>query len=334
MRPAGRIRVIAAESALLALGMAGLLWGCGYSALDAARALLHGAFGSWAGLEATARRACPLLFAGLGVAVAFRTGLWNIGAEGQLLVGAVAACWTALRGGEALRSLGPAVPLLMSSLAGAAWASVAGVLRNARGVPEVITTIVLNFIALELLSYAVQGPLHETAGAYPQTDLVPEATRLAVLVAGTQLHTGLILGLICALGLHGLLHHTALGLELRALGAAPGVAAHVGIPAGRRVLQAMALSGAMAGLAGGTELLGVTQRLFERFSPGYGFTAIAVALLGGLRPLGVVPAALFFGALEAGAGELQRSAGVPSVLVSVLQGAVLIGGLLWAGRRG
>jgi len=334
MKGWGWIARVLGTSVLATLSVAAVLGASGHSPLEAAKALLQGAFGTAAGLEATARRSGPLVFTGLGVALAFRAGLWNIGAEGQLVVGAVAACWAALNGAGSLPApLGVLVPLACAGLAGAAWAGIAGALRNTRGVPEVISTILLNFLALEALSYVVQGPLHETSGAYPQTDLIPDATRLPALVPGTQVHTGLLLAVLCAVALYGLVFHTALGLELRALGASPGVARHAGIPTGRRVLGALALSGAMAGVGGAVELQGVTGRLFERFSPGYGFTAIAVALLGGLHPLGVLPAAVFFGALEAGAGELQRSAGVPSVLASVFEGTALIAALLLTRRR-
>jgi simple sugar transport system permease protein len=316
-------------------GLASALWAAGYSPLAAAEALVHRSVGSASGLAATARRAVPLLLCGLGVLIAFRAGLWNIGAEGQLLAGAVAAAWAALRlGAVAPGPLGPVPALAAAALAGAAWAALPALLRVGRGVPEVISTILMNFVALELIGYAVTGPLRESQGAYPQTDLVPEAARLQPLLAGTQVHTGLLLALGAALAVHVLLFRTTFGLELRALGSAPGVAVHAGVPAGRRALAALALSGALAGLGGAVELLGVTHRLFERFSPGYGFTAIGVALLGRLHPLGIVPAAVCFGALEAGAGELQRGAGIPSVLVSVLEGLALLGALLLLRRRG
>lgn len=286
-------------------------------------ALLEGAFGSLDGLSEVGVKSCPLLLTGLAVALAFRAGVWNIGAEGQLLAGAICTAWAGacLSGWPAWCGL----PLVLagSAVAGGAWAGVAALLKTRRDVNEIIATIMLNFIALGVLSYLVQGPLMETAGAYPQTDALPPEMRLPRLVGGSRVHFGLLIALAVAAFHYVLLFRTVAGYEVRATGANAAAAQLAGIDVRRNVLLAFVLSGAMAGLAGGVEVSAVTYRLYERFSPGYGFTAIAVALLGRLHPGGVVVAAFLFGILEAGSNSMQRAAGVSSVLVSAVQGTVI-----------
>lgn len=295
----------------------------GRDPLLAMAALADGAFGSAESLSEVGVKTCPLLLTGLAVALAFRAGIWNIGAEGQLLLGAIAMAW--LGTGSRLPAWG-ALPLALlgAGLAGAAWAALAAWLKLARGVDEVIGTIMLNFVAAALVGYLVQGPLMEAGGRYPQTDAIALAERLPRLLAAYRVHFGLAIAVAAALLFWVLLFRTVLGYELRAVGWNPDAARLAGIGVGRSVLLAFLLSGALAGLAGGIEVSGVTFRLYERFSPGYGFTAIAVALLGRLHPAGVVAAAFFFGALEAGSNSMERVAGVSAVVVSVVQAAVIL----------
>jgi len=305
--------------AIIALG----LWLAGADVQNVFRALLIGAGGDQYRLTETLVKACPLLYTGLGVALSLHAGVWNIGAEGQLLLGALATAWI----GGYTASLSPiwAVPMACGAamLAGSLWASFAVLLKNQRGVNEVISTIMLNFVAVGLVSYCVHGPLMETAARYPQTDLLPPAAHLPRLLPPTRLHLGIPLGLLSAYGLWFLLFRTKLGFQFRATGANPLAAQFAGILVERQIGLALVFSGALAGLAGGIEVSGVTQRVYEKFSPGYGYTAIAVALLGQRSPLGVVLAAIFFGALEAGSGTMQRVAGVSSVLVAVIQATVV-----------
>jgi simple sugar transport system permease protein len=189
----------------------------------------------------------------------------------------------------------------------------------------------LNFVAVGLVGYLVQGPLMESAGTYPQTDALGAAMRLPRFDPSLRLHVGILIALLAA-GLSSiLLFRTVLGYEMRAVGANPEAAALAGIPIQRCVLITLLLSGGLAGLAGGIEVSAVTYRVYEKFSPGYGFTAIAVALLGRLHPAGVIAAALLFGALEAGSNSMQRVAGVSSVLVSVLQATVIFSLLAFEG---
>jgi len=313
---------------LLALSGALVVSACiiaasGRSPVAAFAALVDGAFGSVDSLSEVGLKTCPLLLTGLAIAVAFRAGAWNIGAEGQLLVGALAAGALGPRLGAVPGGLGLCGIVLVAALGGALWAGIAALLKVQRNVNEVISTIMLNFIALGLVSYLVQGPLMEAGGRYPQTDALSPALWMPRL-APYRVHLGLVVALLCAGGLHVLLFRTVAGYEMRAAGLNPVAARLAGINVNRRIVLALMLSGALAGLAGGIEVSAVTRRVYERFSPGWGFTAIAVGLLGRLSPLGVVAAALFFGALDAGSNAMQRVAGVSSVLVSVIQATVIL----------
>lgn len=308
---------------LVAMGLAALLAAlAGADPGRAIAALFQGALGSAADMAQTLVRTTPLLLTGTGVMLGLRAGIFNVGAEGQFLVGALAA--------TAVGTIGPfgawqgIAVLAAGILAGGAWALVAGGLRIARGVSEVISTILLNFVALYLVSWAVHGPLGEAAGRYPQSDLLFPSARLPILAEGTQLHAGipLALGLTVAVGVF--LTRTTLGLRMRAAGQNAQAARFAGFPVVRDLAVAFALSGALAGLAGAVEVAGVTGRLYEKISPGYGYAAIAVALLGGLRPVGVILAASFFAALAAGASSMERSAGVSAVVVQAVQGATLL----------
>ncbi len=315
LRAAG---VVAAALALVGVALAAL----GYAPDAALAALVGGSVGSAAAWVHTAQKAAPLLLSGLAVALCFRAGVWNIGAEGQLLFGALCATALATRGlpGAPAWLLLPAL-LAAAAAGGALLGALAGVLRATRGVSEVISTILLNFVAIQLVALAVQGPLQELAGAYPKSDPFPAAARLPAV---GRFHAGLALGLLAAAAVQWLVFHSALGFRLRAVGLAPRAARFAGIGPERHALIAIGLGGALAGLAGAGEVAGVTGQLYQGLSAGSGYTAIAVALLARLHPLGVVPAALFFGALEAGAGAMQRSAGVPSVAAQAVQALVIL----------
>ncbi len=315
-------------AAALGLGLAVLAAGltlAGYDAGAALAALWSGAFGSWyAFTSATLVRAVPLILIGLGLALSFRAGAFNIGAEGQFYAGAIAATWVGLH--VAALPAPVAIPAVWSAalLAGGLWVAVPVGLRMRYGVLEVISTLLLNFVAEALVSFVVQGPLQERQGIYPQSDPIALSARLP-LVPGTRLHAGLFLALGCAGVLWYLFARTRWGFMLRAVGAGARAAEVSGRIDSRRITaQALLASGAIAGLAGGVEITGVSYALYQNLSPGYGFTASAVALLARLNPVGVVGAGLLFGALEAGAGAMQRDAGVPAVTVSVVEAVVLI----------
>ena len=320
------IRLVPPTLALVSAGVvvSGGLWFSGVSAREVLSALIAGAVGDQYRLTETFVKTCPLLYTGLAVTLALHAGLWNIGAEGQFLLGAIATAWV----GQYTSALSPvcAIPLvcLTAMLAGGVWATCAAVLKNTRQVNEVISTIMLNFIAAGFVSYCVHGPLIEAGAQYPQTDLLPLPARLPRLLPPTRLHLGVPLTLLAAAAVWVLLFRTKVGFQLRVTGANPTAARFAGIVVPRHLTFALFVSGALAGLAGGIEVSGVTQRVYEKFSPGYGYTAIAVALLGQRTPIGVMLAAVFFGALEAGSGAVQRVAGVSSVLTAVIQATVIV----------
>ncbi len=321
---AARAPVVALALSLLLLVL--LLAVSGYPVNASLSALWHGAFGSWAVIASgTLVRATPLLFAGLAVLLAFRAGILNIGAEGQLLAGAAAATAIAVAMPHALGAAGLLVALLAGSAGGGCWAAIAAMLRSRFGVLEVISTIMLNVIMLHGIGWLVRGPLQEPTGTFPQSMLLDSAMRLPRLVPGTRLHAGVALAVLCAVMLSWFLKATAPGFRLRMTGANPRAAASAGgIRVGRVSMFAFIASGAIAGLGGAVEVTGVTYALYENLSPGYGYTAIAVALLARLNPGSAIVAAVVFGALEAGATAMQRDAQVPAGMVSVVEACVIL----------
>jgi simple sugar transport system permease protein len=310
--------IVAAIALLLLVG--------GYDVPRSLAALWTGSVGSWYSLtSATLVRAIPLMLTGCAIAVAFRAGVFNIGAEGQLLAGGAGATAVALTLPNA-GVLALVLALVVGALAGAGWAGIAAVLREKFGVLEVISTIMLNFIALYAVSFLVRGPLQEPTHAYPQSSSIAEAVRLARIPGAGRLHLGIVLALVLTIATGWVLRRSAAGFRLMAVGESPTAAASAGgIDVRRVTASAFTASGALAGLAGAIEVLGVTYALYEDLSPGYGYTAIAVALLAGLDPWRVVVSALLFAALEAGAGAMQRDAGVPSTLVAVIEALVILG---------
>jgi general nucleoside transport system permease protein len=298
----------------------------GYDAKVALAALWKGSLGSgYAIASATLVRAIPLILAGLAVALAFRAGVFNIGAEGQLLIGATAATIVGSKLSAELGVLTLPVALVAGAVAGAAWSGIAAWLRSRFRVLEVISTIMLNFVALHAVGYLVRGPLQEPLRIYPQSDALPHVSVMPKLIAGTRLHWGLIAAIAAAVLLWWILRYTAAGFRLRASGESPSAAQSAAlIDVGQVTAVAFLFSGALAGVAGAIELTGVTFALYENISPGYGYTAIAVALLARLNPLGVLATGSLFGALEAGANAMQRDAGVPAAFVSVVEAVIVL----------
>lgn len=297
----------------------------GYDAVAALGALWSGAFGSWYTFtSSTLVRSVPLIIIGLGIALSFRAGVFNIGAEGQFYAGAVAATWVGVHAGGLPAALAIPAILVAAGVAGALWMVVPVVLKVRFGVLEVISTLLLNFVAESMVSLMVQGPLQESQHIYPQSDPIAASARLPLL-PGTRLHLGFVVALLAAMVLWYLFERTLWGFQLRAVGAGPRAAVVSGrINVRGMIAAALLLSGMLAGIAGGVEVGGVSFALYQNLSPGYGFTAIAVALLARLNPLGVVAAGILFGALEAGAGAMQRDAGVPAVAVYVVEAVVIV----------
>ncbi|HEY3412865.1 MAG TPA: ABC transporter permease [Armatimonadota bacterium] len=309
--------------------VAGLLIGAvvilatGGSVAQAFAAFLSGALGGRYEISETLVRAIPLLFTGLAVAVAFRGGVWNIGAEGQLLAGATAVAALG-RAGEAWPAWA-LVPMLFvaAAAAGAAWGGIAAFLKVKRNVPEVIATIMLNFLALNLVSALIHGPLIEKARSYPQSEPLSPAATLPVLVPPARVHAGLFIAIVVAAAIGVWLFRSVHGYRVRVVGQNLKAAEAAGFDPPRIIWHVFLLGGAIAGLGGAVEMMGVNHILTDSFSPGWGYTAIAVALLGELRPAGVCLAALLFGALDAGAGAMEAQANVSHVVAQVVQGVVI-----------
>jgi general nucleoside transport system permease protein len=287
-------------------------------------ALIKGAAGTTRRLAFALNKSTPYILAGIGVALCFRAKVINIGAEGQIAVGGIAATYIALN----MLWLPPAllivVALAAGAICGAAWSALAATIRLKRSVHEVLCTLLLNFIGVLLVSEALHGDMGEPGAGFPQSPLLARTAWLPKLWPGTDLHIGILIAIVAAIGGHVLLWRTTFGFRLRVMGASPQAATYVGISQPRCILAVMTLAGALAGLAGGIEVLGVHYRLIEGFSTGFGFNAVAVALIASVNPIAVLPAGLFFGFLEAGALAMQREVGVPSSLVFVIQGLTMV----------
>ena len=313
------MRAILAVALALAI-TALLIAAAGKNPLLAYAALGRGALGSWDRIGVGLNKATPYVLTGVGVALCFRARVINIGGEGQIALGGLAATWIALSFPQAS---GVVLPLLALA-AGAAWAGLAAAIRHYRGVHEVLVTLLLNFVGVLIVSEALQGSLGEPGAGFPQSPLLPRAAWLPRLQAGSDLHAGIVLAVIMVVVGHALLWRMPFGFRLRVLGASAPAAVYAGISPPRALFAVMSLAGALAGLAGAVEVLGVHYRLIDGFSHGFGFNAVAIALLGALNPLIILPAGLFFGFLETGAFAMQRAVGVPTPLVAVIQGLTMI----------
>lgn len=307
----------------LLLGMI-LVYFAGANPVAAYADLFRGAFADLFGFATTLVKMTPLVFAGLGVAVALRAGLYNIGAEGQIYLGGLGAALVGLY----VHGLPPLlhVPLAMLAafIAGGLWAVLPIMLKLWRGVNEIVTTLLMNYIGILLVSVIVSGPLMEPGAPSPYTRPLETSTHLPVLIPATDAHAGVLIAMALALGLHFVFVRTRLGFQVRTVGASPSAAAYAGINVRRTLAAAMVAGGGLAGLAGASEVMGLKHRLFEGFSPGYGYDAIVVAFLSNGQPLGVAAMALFFGALRSGANIMQRSVGIPVAIVFAIQGLAVL----------
>jgi len=298
----------------------------GANPIDAFGALLQGAFTNRNALEETLIATIPYIFLGLGVAVGFRGGLFNIGAEGQFYLGAVFGVFVGVSLHGLPGILHIPIALLAGMLGGFLWASIAGVLKARFGAHEVITTIMLNYVAFLLTDYLInnKGPLADKHATAPKTPFIDSTAQLPILVPGTRLHMGLILALLAVPLVWFLLSRTTIGFRIRAVGLNATAARAAGISVGWTVVTVMGISGALAGLAGADEVLGVSHFMPPSFSVGYGFDAIAVALLARSNPWAILPSAFLFGAMRSGAGFMQLVTGVSADLISIVQATVII----------
>ncbi|MBD9533092.1 ABC transporter permease [Comamonas sp. CMM01] len=291
--------------------------------------LFKGAFGSLFALSETMTRAVPLILTGLAAAVAFRARLFNIGAEGQLYAGAVAAIAVGgMHGGTGLElPIYVLFPLMLvaAALAGAAMLLGPALMKTRLGVDEVVTTLLLNFVMLLLVAYLLDGPMKDPmALGWPQSVALQSDLELSRLIEQTRLHTGLLMALVLAVLTWLLLQRTTAGFDIRAAGANAKAASFAGVPVTRTVVLVALLSGGLAGLAGAIEVAGRTSYLTLDMSPGYGYAGIVIAMLAGLHPLGVMAAAIFVAGMQVGADSMSRVVGVPNAIADVIVAASLL----------
>jgi simple sugar transport system permease protein len=316
-RPVFAIVLAAAIVAAAVLAM-------GTSPIAVAGALIEGAFGSWLTLSETLVRSTPLVFTGLAVAISFEGSIWNIGADGQLIMGALAAgaAGPMLAGWPHLAAV--TTILILGAAAGGAWGALCGWLKAARAVSEIISTIMLNFVAAQILAWAVHGPLIQPSRAYPASAPIAQSARLAHYFFPSRINAGMLLAVIIAIACQLALFHATWGFKVRAMGRNARAARFFGIAMERLTVAVLALAGALAGLGGAVQIAAYNHRLYENFSPGWGYEAIAVALVARLNPLGIVPCAIFFGALDNGSQALQSGLGVSPEIVQVIQGLIIL----------
>jgi general nucleoside transport system permease protein len=333
-------RLILSWLALPAAAVAALLLGAvmllalGANPLEAYRALVEGAFGGLRPLTDTAVKAIPLMLVGVGITIAFRANVLNIGGEGQMVMGGLAGTATAL----AVPDLPPALLVPLVLVAGAAggglWGAVAGALKAYFNVNEILSTIMLNIVAVQVMNYLLRGPLVDRS--FSGFSLIPQTTRLSpnadlpVLVPGTQLHAGILVALLAAVGAFLLLWRTGVGFRVRAVGLSRDAATYAGMPVKRTITLALTLSGAMAGLAGAILVFGsashrmVTDGSATGFTGSAGFNGIVAALFGGLNPLWTVLSSFIFGGLLVGGNAVQIAVQVPTALIVALNGLIVV----------
>ncbi|MBD1932468.1 MULTISPECIES: ABC transporter permease [Cyanophyceae] len=286
--------------------------------------LFQESLANYYGFGNTITKTAPLLLASLGVLVALKAGLFNIGAEGQIYMGGLGSVLVGLylQGLPALIHV--PLALLGGFLLGAVWGWIPGYLKAVRGVNEVITTLLLNYVALNFVGYLVNNPLKQPGAPSAYSALIAESARLPLILPQTQAHAGIFIGLFATGLLWVLFARSPLGYEIEAVGQNPTAARYAGMSVKRTIMLVMALAGGLAGLAGAGEVMGLKYRLFDRFSPGYGFDAIAIALLCRGNLVGIVLTSLFFGILRSGANVMQRSANVPVTVVYAIQGLTVL----------
>ena len=301
---------------------AGLVWLAGADLTEAYGLLLFSTFQSGYDIQDTLVKAAPLLFTGLAVVVAFRAKFWNIGAEGQLMAGAIAAGFIGTQAALPAWSL---VPLMIAGAAalGALWALLPALLKVRLKVDDVVTTLLLNFIMLYGVTALLEGPWRDPRSGYPNSPSIRPEAEFPILPA-IGVHLGIALALLAALLVWWMLTRTTLGFSIRAVGHNPAAANYAGMPVSRVIVTAALISGALAGLAGAGEVGGVRYQVTSDLTSGYGYAGIVIATLAELNPLGAIPAALFFAIIFNGAGTRARATGVPVYLADVIHGVALV----------
>ena len=294
----------------------------GINPIVAYASLLQGAFGGFYEIGETMAKAAPIMLTGLAATIAFKCRVWNIGGEGQLYIGAIAATWIGL---SIYLHSAVEIPLIfiVSFLAGALYGLIPGLLKAYFKVNEIVLTLMLNYIAILFVSFLVEGPWRDPSGI-TYSPPIAETAYLPVLIPRTRLHLGVVIAVLCAIVLHVILHRTIFGYEVTIVGANPEVARCKGINIPKTIVLTMLISGGLAGLAGMGEVCGIQHRLMGGLSPGYGFFGVIAALLGKLEPLGVLFSSILLGAIFVGADAMQRAAGVSVTIVYMLESFILL----------
>jgi len=312
-------------AALLTLASGALLFALlGHPPLQTLKMLLLDPVSDLYGVSELLVKALPILLCALGLAVVYQARIWNIGAEGQLLIGALAGSALAVHITDWDSRLALLLTLLLGILGGAAWAGLCAWLKTAFNANEILTSIMLNYIALNLLLFAVHGPLKDPDGYnFPESAMFGDATRLPELIDGLRVHAGFWFALLALVAVWVLLHRSFLGFQIKVLGLDRKAAGFVGFRDSRLVWIALLISGGLAGLAGVAEVTGPIGQLVPQVSPGYGYAAITVAFLGRLNPLGIVCASLLMALLYLGGENAQMAANLPQSITLLFQGMVL-----------
>lgn len=292
--------------------------------LEAYKYLIFGNFTNKYNIAEIFVKATPIILTGLSFTFAFRAGLFNIGGEGQMFAGAMASVFVGLKTGHLSPFITIPLCLLAAIIAGGLWGMIPGLLKGIFGSSEIIITIMFNYVALYLISYLVDKPLREASGFYPQTDLIGKNAFLPYVVSNTRLHIGFIIAVIISIIVYLILWKTPFGYRLRAVGHNSDGAEYSGINIRKNVIISLVISGALAGVAGFTEINGIHHRLLDNFSRNVGFDGIAAALLGSANPIGVVLSSILLGMLQTGANSMQRGVGVPANIVSIIQALIII----------
>lgn len=332
------ILVVPVIAVILAFLFGGVLISLvGVNPLEAYQAFLYGVFGNKVNIGNVLSVATPLILCGLGIAFAAQCSVFNIGAEGQLYFGAIFGIWAGLQFSFLPQALLLPIIILAGFIGGGLWGFIPGVFKAKYSVNEIVLTVMLTEIAIQIVSWVTRGPmLDPNSYGIPQTAQLNEAGRIPLLIKGTRLHGGLLVALLSSIVIYILLTKTSFGFRVKAVGFNPTASRYAGMGMISSVSIAMLISGGLAGIAGAIEVSGVHYRLMDGISPSYGFTAIVVSLLGRRHPFGVVMSAILFSALQAGADAMQRKVAVPVHLALIIQALtillVIIGDYLTAYR--
>ncbi len=301
-----------------------LILACGANPMEAFGLFFKGVFGNKASFAEIFVKACPLMLTGLGCAVAFRTGFFNIGAEGQFYVGAIAATMVALGLPQVPGGVRLVLCFVSAFVGGGIWAFLAAFLKTKWNISEIIVTIMLNYIVIYFLGYAVRGFLMDPSGNVPQSAKIEASVQLPNLIASTRFHVGILIALVLVAVVWFVLEKTTLGFEFKAVGLNRRGAGCNGIPVVRSMVLSAVLSGGLSAVAGAIEVLAIQKKLLEGISGNCGYTAVLIALVAFNRPVGVVIASVVYAAMQVGAGSMQRQLGVPSAIVNIIIGVVVV----------